>query len=394
MSTVSRIGGVARFFTLALGAVLALAGRSDAQGYGYGYGGWGYGGYGGYGGFGSMGMSLYDQAMVKEQSYMNNAARFNLQNAQAEQAYQAANLIQQRAVNTALENQRLSYQLAKEKYDVRSREAASYQAAMAANPPVPIDQLIDGQGRVLWPDYAPSGGAQGERRARPTPPSAPPTSKPVAARPASATSSRPSAASTSTVSPPSPCSAPAATPAPAPSSWTSSTPWKSPSTTSAPASPRRSRVRRVFDDAPSENHPPPERRRGGASPRTRRTRPADLVPRGPRGSNRPGKAPWTRHLGPHLHQGSEAFPRMQDRISYQGITFDDVLLEPGYSEIVPRDVEVRTRLTARIPLNIPLLSAPMDTVTEAELAIALAQEGGIGDHPQEHVGRGPEPRGR
>ncbi len=69
---------------------------------------------------------------------------------------------------------------------------------------------------------------------------------------------------------------------------------------------------------------------------------------------------------------------MQDRISYQGITFDDVLLEPGYSEIVPRDVEVRTRLTARIPLNIPLLSAPMDTVTEAELAIALAQEGGIG----------------
>jgi IMP dehydrogenase len=69
---------------------------------------------------------------------------------------------------------------------------------------------------------------------------------------------------------------------------------------------------------------------------------------------------------------------MQDRISYQGITFDDVLLEPGYSELLPRDVEVRTKLTARIPLNIPLLSAPMDTVTEAELAIALAQEGGIG----------------
>jgi IMP dehydrogenase len=69
---------------------------------------------------------------------------------------------------------------------------------------------------------------------------------------------------------------------------------------------------------------------------------------------------------------------MQERIAYHGITFDDVLLEPGFAEILPRDVEVRTRLTARIPLNIPLLSSPMDTVTEAELAIALAQEGGIG----------------
>jgi IMP dehydrogenase len=69
---------------------------------------------------------------------------------------------------------------------------------------------------------------------------------------------------------------------------------------------------------------------------------------------------------------------VHDRIAYQGITFDDVLLEPGYSEILPRDVDVRTRLTARIALNIPLLSSPMDTVTEAELAIALAQEGGLG----------------
>ena len=69
---------------------------------------------------------------------------------------------------------------------------------------------------------------------------------------------------------------------------------------------------------------------------------------------------------------------MHDRIVYQGITFDDVLLEPGYSEFLPRDIDVRTRLTARIPLNLPLLSAPMDTVTEAELAIGLAQEGGIG----------------
>ncbi len=69
---------------------------------------------------------------------------------------------------------------------------------------------------------------------------------------------------------------------------------------------------------------------------------------------------------------------MDDRIAYQGITFDDVLLEPAYSELLPRQVDVRTQLTSKIALNIPLLSAPMDTVTEAELAIALAQEGGIG----------------
>src|SRR6266542_2317974 len=69
---------------------------------------------------------------------------------------------------------------------------------------------------------------------------------------------------------------------------------------------------------------------------------------------------------------------LQNRIGYQGITFDDVLLEPGYSEVVPREVDVRTQLTRKIRLNIPVVSSPMDTVTESELAIALAQEGGIG----------------
>jgi IMP dehydrogenase len=69
---------------------------------------------------------------------------------------------------------------------------------------------------------------------------------------------------------------------------------------------------------------------------------------------------------------------VQDRIGYQGITFDDVLLEPGYSEVVPKDVDVRTQLTRNIRINLPILSSPMDTVTESELAIALAQEGGIG----------------
>ncbi|MFO0847458.1 MAG: IMP dehydrogenase [Gemmataceae bacterium] len=69
---------------------------------------------------------------------------------------------------------------------------------------------------------------------------------------------------------------------------------------------------------------------------------------------------------------------MQDRIAYKGITFDDVLLEPGYSEVVPKDVDIRTQLTRSVRLNLPLLSSPMDTVTESELAIALAQEGGLG----------------
>ncbi len=69
---------------------------------------------------------------------------------------------------------------------------------------------------------------------------------------------------------------------------------------------------------------------------------------------------------------------MSDKIVRQGITFDDVLLEPRYSEVVPSEVDVATRLTPKIALNIPLLSSPMDTVTEAAMAIALAQEGGLG----------------
>ncbi len=62
----------------------------------------------------------------------------------------------------------------------------------------------------------------------------------------------------------------------------------------------------------------------------------------------------------------------------EALTFDDVLIEPGYSEVMPSNVDVHARLTRNIRLNIPLLSAAMDTVTEARLAIALAREGGIG----------------
>src|SRR5215510_1548529 len=62
----------------------------------------------------------------------------------------------------------------------------------------------------------------------------------------------------------------------------------------------------------------------------------------------------------------------------EGLTFDDVLLQPARSEVVPAEVDTRTCLTRQIALNVPIVSAAMDTVTESHLAIALAQQGGIG----------------
>ena len=67
-----------------------------------------------------------------------------------------------------------------------------------------------------------------------------------------------------------------------------------------------------------------------------------------------------------------------DRVKMEGLTFDDVLLIPAYSEVLPRTVDLTTRFSRRITLNVPLVSAAMDTVTEARLAIAIAREGGIG----------------
>jgi IMP dehydrogenase len=67
-----------------------------------------------------------------------------------------------------------------------------------------------------------------------------------------------------------------------------------------------------------------------------------------------------------------------DRVKMEGLTFDDVLLIPAYSEVLPRDVKLTTRFSRNITLNVPLVSAAMDTVTEAQLAIAIAREGGIG----------------
>ena len=69
---------------------------------------------------------------------------------------------------------------------------------------------------------------------------------------------------------------------------------------------------------------------------------------------------------------------IQDKVDFEGLTFDDVLLLPAYSQIMPRDVDVATHFTRKIKLNAPIVSAAMDTVTEAGLAMAIAREGGIG----------------
>jgi IMP dehydrogenase len=69
---------------------------------------------------------------------------------------------------------------------------------------------------------------------------------------------------------------------------------------------------------------------------------------------------------------------IKDRVASEGLTFDDVLLIPAYSEVLPREVKLGTRFSRNIALNIPIVSAAMDTVTEAPMAIALAREGGIG----------------
>ena len=68
---------------------------------------------------------------------------------------------------------------------------------------------------------------------------------------------------------------------------------------------------------------------------------------------------------------------IRDRI-FDGLTFDDILLVPGYAEIHPSEVSLKSKLTRKLECNIPLLSAAMDTVTEADTAICMAQEGGLG----------------
>jgi IMP dehydrogenase len=68
----------------------------------------------------------------------------------------------------------------------------------------------------------------------------------------------------------------------------------------------------------------------------------------------------------------------QNKIVGEGLTYDDVLLVPAFSEVLPREVSIKTKFTRNITINVPIISAAMDTVTESKMAIAMAQEGGIG----------------
>ena len=68
----------------------------------------------------------------------------------------------------------------------------------------------------------------------------------------------------------------------------------------------------------------------------------------------------------------------ENKILGEGLTYDDVLLVPAFSEVLPREVSIQTKFTKNITLNVPIVSAAMDTVTESRMAIAIAQEGGIG----------------
>jgi IMP dehydrogenase len=83
---------------------------------------------------------------------------------------------------------------------------------------------------------------------------------------------------------------------------------------------------------------------------------------------------WMPRLGEEQLGESE----VQNRFNFEGLTFDDVLLVPGYTETLPADVDISIQLHERVRLNIPVISAAMDTVTESELAIALARQGGLG----------------
>ena len=85
---------------------------------------------------------------------------------------------------------------------------------------------------------------------------------------------------------------------------------------------------------------------------------------------------------------------MFDRNLRECLTFDDVMLVPAYSEVLPAEVDVRTRLTRGIELNIPIVSAAMDSVTEARAAIAMARQGGIGIIHKNLAIAGSGPRGR
>lgn len=140
-----------------LGMAWTASGRVEAQ-YGYGYG-YGYGGYAGsYGGFGNIGMSLYDQEIAKQQMYAESVSRYQLQTAQAAEAYQSASLMQQKAIATAMENERRAQALDEKNYrqakDAQAEQLAERRTYVATH----MDELFDPEGKVRWPEGAPVGG--------------------------------------------------------------------------------------------------------------------------------------------------------------------------------------------------------------------------------------------
>ena len=131
--------------------------------YGAGYPGWGWGAgwdyyYGGP--FGGIGYSLYDVEALKQQQYALNDSRYNVENAQATQAYAAANFYQQQAIATAMENARQTAAM-RPKYDPTTGSPAMAPQPTPGHPTVPLDRLIDEKGQVIWPAFAPRNDARG-----------------------------------------------------------------------------------------------------------------------------------------------------------------------------------------------------------------------------------------
>ncbi len=110
-------------------------------------------------------MTLYDQEMLKSQTYMLNANRYNMMSSGINVMNQRANLMQQEALSVAMQNQRTANQMMQERYNLYTKQAKAYEDAKREIVGVPIENLVDAQGQVIWPDFAPAGGAHEPRRA-------------------------------------------------------------------------------------------------------------------------------------------------------------------------------------------------------------------------------------